>query len=138
MILKLVIGGLQEHQSVKTDGICTCLVSAMGQGGGYVPMVIEITNKKQETRNKKQETRNSNSNRFECQQSICNNYSKLYYSTNGSGNIQQEKRRFWNTCYVNYKKIFKLDVNIAKPILARDYKGFGSGLIPSNGVIEIE
>ena len=36
----ILIGGEQKHQSVKTDGICTCLCSAMGQGGGYVPMVV--------------------------------------------------------------------------------------------------
>lgn len=38
---KLVIGGMQEHQSIKTDGICTCLTSSMGAGGGYVPMIME-------------------------------------------------------------------------------------------------
>ena len=36
----ILIGGEQKHQSVKTDGVCTCLCSAMGQGGGYVPMVV--------------------------------------------------------------------------------------------------
>lgn len=34
-----IIGGMQKHQSVKDDGICTCLTSSMGQGGGYVPMI---------------------------------------------------------------------------------------------------
>lgn len=38
--LNIVIGGMQEHQSVKTDGICTCLTSSMGDGGGYVPMIV--------------------------------------------------------------------------------------------------
>ena len=33
-----LVGGMQKNQSVKTDGISTCLTSAMGQGGGYVPM----------------------------------------------------------------------------------------------------
>ena len=39
-ILDIVIGGEQKNQSVKTDGICTCLVSSMGCGGGYVPMIV--------------------------------------------------------------------------------------------------
>lgn len=36
----VIIGGEQKHQSIKTDGICTCLTSSMGCGGGYVPMII--------------------------------------------------------------------------------------------------
>lgn len=39
--LNIIIGGEQKHQSIKTDGICTCLCSAMGTGGGYVPMIVE-------------------------------------------------------------------------------------------------
>ena len=35
----LIIGGEQKHQSVKKDGICTCLTSSMGTGGEYVPMI---------------------------------------------------------------------------------------------------
>lgn len=42
MFLDIIIGGMQDHQSVKTDGICTCLTSSMGTGGGYVPMVLEL------------------------------------------------------------------------------------------------
>lgn len=37
----ICIGGMQKNQSVKTDGISTCLTSSMGTGGGYVPMVTE-------------------------------------------------------------------------------------------------
>lgn len=37
----IIIGGMQAHQSIKTDGICTCLTSSMGMGGGYVPMIVE-------------------------------------------------------------------------------------------------
>lgn len=29
----ILIGGMQEHQSIKTDGIVTCLTSSMGTGG---------------------------------------------------------------------------------------------------------
>ena len=39
-----VIGGTQKHQSVKTDGICTCLTASMGKGGDHVPMVKQIAN----------------------------------------------------------------------------------------------
>ena len=35
------IGGMQENQSIMTDGTCTCMTSSMGCGGGYVPMVTE-------------------------------------------------------------------------------------------------
>lgn len=34
------VGGMQEHQSITTDGTSTCLTSSMGQGGGYVPMIV--------------------------------------------------------------------------------------------------
>lgn len=37
----IVIGGMQKHQSIRDDGICPCLVSAMGCGGGYIPLIIE-------------------------------------------------------------------------------------------------
>lgn len=37
----VLFGGMQEHQAIKTDGICTTLTSSMGTGGGYVPMVSE-------------------------------------------------------------------------------------------------
>lgn len=37
----IVIGGMQEHQSIKDDGTCTTLTSSMGTGGGYIPMVVE-------------------------------------------------------------------------------------------------
>jgi DNA (cytosine-5)-methyltransferase 1 len=36
----LILTGLQEHQSMKIDGISNALPSAMGLGGGHVPMVI--------------------------------------------------------------------------------------------------
>lgn len=37
----VLIGGMQKNQAVKKDGISTTLTSAMGCGGGYVPMVTE-------------------------------------------------------------------------------------------------
>ena len=36
----ILIGGMQKNQSIKRDGISTTLVSAMGTGGGYVPMIV--------------------------------------------------------------------------------------------------
>lgn len=42
MILDILIGGEQKNQSIKTDGICTCLCTAMDTGGGYIPMVVEM------------------------------------------------------------------------------------------------
>lgn len=38
----ILIGGMQKHQAIKTDGICTTLSASMGMGGGYVPMILEI------------------------------------------------------------------------------------------------
>lgn len=35
---RVIIGGMQKHQAVKKDGVCTTLTSSMGTGGGYVPM----------------------------------------------------------------------------------------------------
>ncbi|HZK00825.1 MAG TPA: DNA cytosine methyltransferase, partial [Tissierellaceae bacterium] len=36
----ILIGGMQKNQSIKRDGISTTLVSAMGTGGGNVPMIV--------------------------------------------------------------------------------------------------
>ena len=49
----IVIGGMQAHQSVKIDGICTCLTSSMGMGGGYVPMIVVKIDERQYTQNNK-------------------------------------------------------------------------------------
>lgn len=35
---RVIIGGMQKHQAVKKDGVCTCLTASMGTGGGCVPM----------------------------------------------------------------------------------------------------
>ena len=48
----ILIGGEQKHQSIKTDGVCTCLCSSMGCGGGYVPMIVMADS----TRNKKNDS----------------------------------------------------------------------------------
>lgn len=42
----VLIGGMQKHQAVKFDGICTTLSASMGMGGGYVPMIFEVDNMK--------------------------------------------------------------------------------------------
>ena len=72
---------------------------------------------------------------FECQPYICNPDSQLYNGEGEQGNLQRSGSRK-RCCYCNYRRIDKIDVNVAMTILARDYKGFGSGLICSNGVIE--
>ena len=41
-VTDVLVGGMQDHQFVKIDGICTCLTSSMGTGGGYVPMIVLI------------------------------------------------------------------------------------------------
>ena len=50
IIENVIIGGMQEHQSIKKDGICTTLTSSMGTGGGYTPMVVETVKIKQATK----------------------------------------------------------------------------------------
>lgn len=35
-----MIGGLQKHQSPRSDGICPCVNSAAGMGGGQTPIAI--------------------------------------------------------------------------------------------------
>lgn len=35
----LVIGSMQANAAVRNDGICTTLTSAMGMGGGHIPMI---------------------------------------------------------------------------------------------------
>lgn len=46
MIADAVIGGLQEHQTPRTDGICPSLTAAMGMGCGQIPLIVEIIEKK--------------------------------------------------------------------------------------------
>lgn len=55
IINNLIIGGMQSHQSIKHDGISTCLTSSMGTGGGYVPMII-LKENKNELQNKETNT----------------------------------------------------------------------------------
>jgi len=35
----IILTGLQEHQSIKEDGVSNCLPTAMGGGGGHIPMI---------------------------------------------------------------------------------------------------
>lgn len=34
----VIVGSTQKHASVSTNGVCPTLTSAMGTGGGHVPM----------------------------------------------------------------------------------------------------
>lgn len=38
--------------------------------------------------------------------------------------------------YMNYKRVDKINVDKAKTLCARDYKGFGTGFDTMNGVID--
>lgn len=49
-----------------------------------------------------------------------------------SGTLEQGKQ----ISYLNYKKVAKTSVEIAKTLCARDYKGFGTGFDTMNGVVE--
>ena len=35
-----MLGGLQRHQTPRSDGICPCVNSAAGMGGGQTPIAI--------------------------------------------------------------------------------------------------
>lgn len=37
----MIIGSTQKHAKIDYDGVCPCLTSAMGQGGGHIPMFTE-------------------------------------------------------------------------------------------------
>lgn len=41
IVENVIIGGMQENQAIKKDGVCTTLTSSMGTGGGYIPMILE-------------------------------------------------------------------------------------------------
>ena len=49
-----------------------------------------------------------------------------------------EKVQSNRACLMNYNKVKKVDNDVAKTLMARDYKGFGTGFDVQNGVIEIE
>ena len=53
--MNILIGGMQEHQTIKIDGVCTTLTSSMGCGGGYIPMVIEVGRVDKDTDNRRDE-----------------------------------------------------------------------------------
>ena len=66
--INILIGGEQKNQAVKTDGVCTCLCSSMGTGGGYIPLIVLAQNTEHRTQN------NTDSERL-CQHSVCRKYS---------------------------------------------------------------
>ena len=39
-VADIVVGGLQEHQTPRTDGVSPSLTAAMGMGGGQTPIII--------------------------------------------------------------------------------------------------
>lgn len=41
-----ILIGLQEHQSIKNNGISNSLQEAMGKGGGYIPIILDLYNNK--------------------------------------------------------------------------------------------
>lgn len=43
-----VIGGLQAHQTPRTDGVSPALTEAMGKGGGQTPLIIDTADTEQE------------------------------------------------------------------------------------------
>lgn len=50
--------------------------------------------------------------------------------------IEQHKFTEDTTVYANYKRIDKVDTEVAKTLCARDYKGFGTGFDTMNAVVE--
>ena len=92
--------------------------------------------REQRAESREQRAENCSGHRFKCQQAVSNSDCKLHNSKGKPWHLQHAEHGK-RCCYGNYKRIAKVDVEIAMAILARDYKGFGSGLIPSNMVIEI-
>ena len=85
---------------------------------------------------RKQKAENSSNGRFNCQESAHKNSCELHNSERRSWNKQHSINRKW-CCYANYKRVFKVDIEIACCIQARDCRGWSSGFQWSNGVIEI-
>ena len=80
--INILIGGEQKNQSIKTDGICTCLCSSMGMGGGYVPMIVLADKSKVESRKSKVESRKYGTNG----QKSCQSDEIIFYGNlNGKG-----------------------------------------------------
>jgi DNA-cytosine methyltransferase len=46
----IIVTGLQNHQSIKTDGISNCLPSVMGDGGGHIPMICAMRGRNPKSR----------------------------------------------------------------------------------------
>lgn len=49
----------------------------------------------------------------------------------------EQSRAEQMTAYANYNKIERIEVDVARTLLSRDYKGFGSSNETSNGVVEV-
>ena len=57
------------------------------------------------------------------------------FQSEGGGVVE---RVYCSACLMNFNKVEKVDNDVAKTLMARDYKGFGTGFDVQNGVIEIE
>ena len=55
-----VLGGLQKHQTPRTDGISPTLTEAMGKGGGQTPIIIDTAEPKERFYNQAFETLKEN------------------------------------------------------------------------------
>lgn len=58
------------------------------------------------------QARNCSDSRFECQPYICNSDSQLYNGEGEQGNLQCSGSRK-RCCYCNYRRIDKIDVDVA-------------------------
>ena len=45
----IILESTQNHATVTDNGICPTLTASMGTGGGYVPMIVEIHEREEDT-----------------------------------------------------------------------------------------
>lgn len=138
-----VLGGLQEHQTQRNDGVCPSLTAAMGMGGGQIPVIKEKDNRTEQNRTAYQSPDNVSSNRHGQRQSeLRTGLQNRGCSSNAdgeglqrTGQLCQDERCNRETVYMNYKRIDRRNTDVAKTLCARDYKGFANYEL-KNGVIE--
>jgi len=81
----ILISSLQEHNTIRNDGISNCLPSAMGLGGGHTPMIVE-NNKSQKVINPLKD-KTENGWHFEQEVHDPNGIARSVKAGGGSGNI---------------------------------------------------
>lgn len=68
----------QDHATIRTDGIATSLPAAMGEGGGYIPMITEPVRGGQQSENLMVFENHSQDTRYKPLGDVCQTVSAIY------------------------------------------------------------